>query len=408
MRALICDMCSSNNMVKQDGLFVCQSCGTKYSVEEARRMMFDGPIEIEGSVKLDRTEEFENLAQLARESFVDCLFENALQNSRDALIIFADDLEMTVIQFLARFANEGYFEEIPLYCKNGIVRINLIYDKLEASFDDRRDLLVRIKKYGNIVCNYKVAICNAAIEEFKTQKYDYNDRMMKEARQELFFCKAGTSDERRAKARIKQLEKIISHNEDIQFRINKALDLRSSIEDFRRSIIRCVDLKLKALDREEEAYKASVIDAYWNEHPAEKNALDTELLALKMELKEIIDELVQLKRRASALDDICKLGNTPLQLKKNELSNKISRINREKNRLGFCRFIKKSKLNKEIRRINREIPSDVDISEEQNILIRKYRDELKDLKNKINELSSQRDELNGRILIIQKELNLEI
>ena len=28
-------------MIKQDGVFVCQSCGAKYSVEEAKKMMVD-------------------------------------------------------------------------------------------------------------------------------------------------------------------------------------------------------------------------------------------------------------------------------------------------------------------------------------------------------------------------------
>lgn len=60
MKALICEMCNSNDLVKQDGLFVCQSCGTKYSVEEAKKMMF------EGTVKVDNTEELTNLYQLAR------------------------------------------------------------------------------------------------------------------------------------------------------------------------------------------------------------------------------------------------------------------------------------------------------------------------------------------------------
>ncbi len=39
MKQLTCEMCESTNLVKQDGFFVCQECGCKYSVEEARRMM---------------------------------------------------------------------------------------------------------------------------------------------------------------------------------------------------------------------------------------------------------------------------------------------------------------------------------------------------------------------------------
>ena len=41
MKALVCEMCNSNDIVKQDGYYVCQTCGTKYSVEEARKLMIE-------------------------------------------------------------------------------------------------------------------------------------------------------------------------------------------------------------------------------------------------------------------------------------------------------------------------------------------------------------------------------
>ena len=36
MKALICELCDGNEFVKQDGFFVCQFCGTKYTLEEAK------------------------------------------------------------------------------------------------------------------------------------------------------------------------------------------------------------------------------------------------------------------------------------------------------------------------------------------------------------------------------------
>ena len=39
MRRLTCEMCGSTDLLKQDGVFVCQSCGTKYSLEEAKKML---------------------------------------------------------------------------------------------------------------------------------------------------------------------------------------------------------------------------------------------------------------------------------------------------------------------------------------------------------------------------------
>lgn len=67
MKPLICEMCNGRDMVKQDGVFVCQYCGCKYSVEEARKMMYEGSVNVSGSrVKIDTTEECNNLYVLAR------------------------------------------------------------------------------------------------------------------------------------------------------------------------------------------------------------------------------------------------------------------------------------------------------------------------------------------------------
>ena len=78
MKALKCEMCGSNDVVKQEDLFVCQNCGTKYSVEAARKMMIEGTVEVTGTLKIDDSIELKNLialAQRAKES----------GNSEDAL-----------------------------------------------------------------------------------------------------------------------------------------------------------------------------------------------------------------------------------------------------------------------------------------------------------------------------------
>lgn len=59
-------MCGSTNLIKEGGVFVCQSCGTKYSVEEAKKMMVDGTVEVKGTVKIDTSSELQNLYQIAR------------------------------------------------------------------------------------------------------------------------------------------------------------------------------------------------------------------------------------------------------------------------------------------------------------------------------------------------------
>lgn len=73
MKQLTCEMCGSTNLLKQDGMFVCQSCGTKYTVDEAKKLM------IEGTVKIDNSEKLRNLYVLARQAKESNDAENAVK-----------------------------------------------------------------------------------------------------------------------------------------------------------------------------------------------------------------------------------------------------------------------------------------------------------------------------------------
>lgn len=66
MKALQCEMCGSQDMLKQDGYFVCQHCGTKYSVEEAKKMMVEGTVEVQGTVKVDNSDTIKNYLEMVK------------------------------------------------------------------------------------------------------------------------------------------------------------------------------------------------------------------------------------------------------------------------------------------------------------------------------------------------------
>lgn len=78
MKQLTCEMCGSTDLMKQDGVFVCQSCGCKYSIEEAKKMMVEGKVDVSGStVNIDSTQKLDNLYTLAQRA-------KAARNSEDA------------------------------------------------------------------------------------------------------------------------------------------------------------------------------------------------------------------------------------------------------------------------------------------------------------------------------------
>ena len=61
MKQITCEMCGSTDLAQENGFVVCQSCGMKYSVEEAKKLMIEGTVEVQGTVKIDKSNETDNL-----------------------------------------------------------------------------------------------------------------------------------------------------------------------------------------------------------------------------------------------------------------------------------------------------------------------------------------------------------
>lgn len=80
MKALICELCGSHDIMKQEGYFVCQHCGVKYSPEEARKIVLEGKIDVSGSkIQIDQSEKISNLYLLARRALENQEHESALR-----------------------------------------------------------------------------------------------------------------------------------------------------------------------------------------------------------------------------------------------------------------------------------------------------------------------------------------
>lgn len=80
MKAIKCELCGSNEFVKEDEFFVCQYCHTKYTTEDAKKMMveIEGKVDVSGStVKVDSSDELKKLFEVARRAKDDGNTENA-------------------------------------------------------------------------------------------------------------------------------------------------------------------------------------------------------------------------------------------------------------------------------------------------------------------------------------------
>ena len=96
MKRLTCEMCGGTNLVKQDGLFVCQSCGCKYTVEEAKKMMVEGVVEVTGTVKVDNSDKVETYRKMATDAYDS-------GNTSEAYQYFLKVLEIEPTDYLSIF-----------------------------------------------------------------------------------------------------------------------------------------------------------------------------------------------------------------------------------------------------------------------------------------------------------------
>lgn len=77
MKQLTCEMCGGVDLIKTDGVFVCQNCGMKYSVEEAKKMMIEGTVEVQGTIKVDNSDKLKNYYILAKQAMDNDDYESA-------------------------------------------------------------------------------------------------------------------------------------------------------------------------------------------------------------------------------------------------------------------------------------------------------------------------------------------
>lgn len=71
MKKITCEICGSNDVIKKDGFFECQTCGTKYSLEEVKKIVLEGNVDISGStVKVDNSGNIENYLNIAKNAYI--------------------------------------------------------------------------------------------------------------------------------------------------------------------------------------------------------------------------------------------------------------------------------------------------------------------------------------------------
>ncbi len=159
MKHIVCEMCGGTDLVKQEGLFVCQNCNSKYSVEEAKKMM----------VEIDHSAEIENLLARAEQ------FKNS-GDTDTALEYYNKVLDLDAKNETALEAIDDLTTEIYVVEKNRSTR-ECIESFLSYLGKDKRtvpDVLsgIEIKSVTEKSYPFRISVSECSVDFFGTACYN--------------------------------------------------------------------------------------------------------------------------------------------------------------------------------------------------------------------------------------------
>ncbi|MDY5940713.1 MAG: TFIIB-type zinc finger domain-containing protein [Eubacteriales bacterium] len=169
MKQLTCEMCGSTDLVKQEGVFVCQSCGTKYSVEEARKMMVEGTVEVRGTVTVDNSSAVEKYVANARRALdkqdweeVEKYYNLVEQNSTNNIeAVFFSSYGKAMLSMMDQdyFKRQQKFEVLNR-------SMSVISDYFEETSENKEEVLRLIYSYISYMYTYQFVYQQQEISVF--------------------------------------------------------------------------------------------------------------------------------------------------------------------------------------------------------------------------------------------------
>ena len=292
MQKIVCELCGSKDFTKEDGVFVCQFCGCKYTLEEARKLM------VSGTVEINRSQEAINILKNAHETFDSQNFEKAYDLYTEVLNIDADNEEAV----LMRGVSAGWQSSVK----------NCRIVETEKAFN--RAIDIRHKKYGDTPEFF--TFCTKCIEEYGkvlsgiSILFNNYEQNMASAGFSVGFSNVGLAVETNRKMQeycysrsaeiCEIIDKIVEdYNgsndtffEAITLFLTKAYDYYKLSHIADPCILRNEIENIKGIQREKE-HKLSQkrIDEYWKRHQEERQALELERASIKNEISVLETEI---------------------------------------------------------------------------------------------------------------------
>lgn len=306
MKQMTCEMCGSTEIVKQDGVFVCQTCGCRYSVEEARKMMIEGIVDVKGTVEVDNS------------AYVKKYLENARRAKEK------EDWEETEKYYNLVEQNDPHNIEAVFYSAYGKAKTTLISDdiyKRQAAFkvlencisiiDDNFDVS-REDENEKAIVSMAADLAKMICSNFVFTKWEDAYGSVTTNKQETYglFSRLITQFYQSINNIAKIADAVYLHNALI-FLFETAIGTGNyntvTLDSLLRAEYAIVD-----------SFREKEIEKYWEEHKEEKTRLDNEAQLLLNQIDALtsnIDNLPEVhavkkleEQIASLQEEIEKLG----------------------------------------------------------------------------------------------------
>lgn len=447
MKRLTCDICGGIDLIKQDGVFVCQTCYTKYSVEEVKRMMSDEFDNSALSIRKESNTELNNLIILAERAFNESNYASAEKYYDDILRIdpnnwkanffrsYCFTMQSRIINLTSNYSMtintaissiKMIFEQHPVEFESLLTIINMLYELAE----------VVIFNIGNIYDEYPEKLYNIGYGGYGEMQnsgafYTFTNNIKQVIEplialqnivlnSEAMNLNNVKSFKEKQKTISSLIERYISHNNpftispvtyEIDYKKNQTYitEIREILEKSEQEInyaMLIISERETAERHQKELEKKKRFELYWKEHSEQK--LESEKENLQFELEELKNQSAPYD---SKIDEIKKERDetiVPSRKEKNDIEDKIELLNAQQAKLGLFKGKEKKKLELQIYELKSHVKKledsiqleEQEIREKCNTKIISIEETMKPIKEKM--LIVQR-----RINEIEDELNMD-
>ena len=314
-------------MIKEGGVFICQTCGCKYSVEEARKMMVEGTVEVTGTVQIDSTAEKEKKI----ESYLQMCQTAFEGNDTNAVVEYSDKiLELDQDNYQAwryRALSAGWHSSLNSMKTAQVITAAKRALQL-APYEERSKVATEIYQQGKaqIIAHLKTALGMPGSLATIVKKYECIHKVM--TAWVSLVLEIPYLPEELIKKEIDDCKTVDSDNSLRFSSVRATADCNNNKTKYSAVMEKGAAIKLEKEKKEKE----DRIKEYWDNHSDIKKSLDDEKASLQDQIKELTDQIQQLPE-VKIVD---------------ELEAQIEAYKKEKNSLGMFKGKEKKALQEKI------------------------------------------------------------